>query len=93
MRSLFDTRTRSHLYRTYNVGDAIALRGDAIALLIKRHRVEKSLSPFGKVQMQCRWSGKITQASILKGWFFIMSLKAFLNKETFEGIHKNFLLL
>jgi len=30
--------------------------------------VEKSWSPSGSVQMQCRWSGMITMASTVKGW-------------------------
>jgi hypothetical protein len=35
--------------------------------LISDQRVEKSQSPSGRVQMQCRWSGSRTQASIEKG--------------------------
>jgi len=34
------------------------------AYLIALQRLEKSSSPAGKVQTQCRWSGKTTQASI-----------------------------
>ena len=36
--------------------------------LIKPQRVEKSESPGGKVQMQCKCSGKITAASIRNEW-------------------------
>ena len=35
--------------------------------LISCQRVEKSASPEGKVQIQCRWSGKITMASMVNG--------------------------
>ena len=35
--------------------------------LIRRQRPEKSESPEGSVQMACRWSGRITMASIVNG--------------------------
>ena len=35
--------------------------------LIAPHRVEKSISPGGKVHTACRWSGSTTQASIPNG--------------------------
>src|SRR5262249_2798735 len=37
------------------------------AVLIARQRPGKSASPAGKVHRQCIWSGRMTQASMLKG--------------------------
>ena len=36
-------------------------------VLINLQRNAKSLSPSGNVHMACRWSGKITMASMAKG--------------------------
>ena len=37
-------------------------------VLMRRHRPEKSASPSGKVQMQCRWLGSTQIAMVSKGW-------------------------
>ena len=42
-------------------------RGAPYACLIHDHRIEKSASSCGSVQMQCKWSGNRTHASISNG--------------------------
>ena len=59
-------------------------------LLIKRQRSEKSASPSGNVQMQCRWSGKRTKASILNGCCFMTFLNAWRSNFTLSDRLKIF---
>ena len=60
-------------------------------LLISRQRVEKSESPFGNVQIQCRWSGKRTKASILKGYCLMIFLNAWRSNSTLSELLKMFM--
>ena len=54
-------------------------------LLIGRQRVEKLSSPSCRGQMQCRWSGSSTKASILKGWECMTCLIDSRNRLTLGG--------